>query len=267
MPDYQRDSARIELPAHHRDAWSTVTLPPQLVNAAPLRRAYSLALPVEKCDGQLTLLVRFMPGAQPGKGAGFMYTLKEGDRVQFSGAFGDFAIKPGGREKVFIGGGAGMAPLRAMIHALLDAGAREPMQFWYGARSHQDAPYVDEMKAFSDKHPNFRWRWCGPTTLAMRPMSRSGWCTRQRAMHCCASIPTWVRATFTCADRRPCWRRPASCYRNLESTASALHSMISRSDTDAVRSNTIRTQAPGACAGSRVRVLPRLCPTRKNAGL
>ena len=158
VPGYQRDAAHIALPDEHRDAWSTLTLPRQLVNAEPLRRSYSLAVPVEKCGGQLTLLVRFMPGAQPGKGSSYMYTLKEGDKVQFSGAFGDFAVKPGGREKVFIGGGAGMAPLRAMIHSLLDEGAREPMHFWYGARSQRDAPYVDEMKAFAGKHPNFKWQ-------------------------------------------------------------------------------------------------------------
>ena len=87
-----------------------------------------------------------------------MYTLKEGDTVCFSGAFGDFAIKPGGREKVFIGGGAGMAPLRAMVRSLLQSGAREPLHFWYGARSQRDAPYVDEMQAFAEKHPNFKWQ-------------------------------------------------------------------------------------------------------------
>ena len=158
VPDYERDVAHIVKPDDHRDDWKAVDLPARLVNPAPLRRSYSLAFPVEQADGQLTLLVRFMPGQQPGKGSSYMYTLKEGDSVRFSGAFGDFAIKPGGREKVFIGGGAGMAPLRAMIHSLLQSGAREPLHFWYGARSHRDAPYVDEMQAFADKHPNFKWQ-------------------------------------------------------------------------------------------------------------
>ncbi|WP_182915851.1 2Fe-2S iron-sulfur cluster-binding protein [Massilia cavernae] len=158
VPDYARDASHIQLPDEHRDDWRGVALPPKLVNPEPLRRSYSLAVPVEKCGGQLTLLVRFMPGQQPGKGSSYMYTLKEGDSVRFSGSFGDFAIKPGGREKVFIGGGAGMAPLRAMIHSLLDEGAREPMHFWYGARSHRDAPYVEEMKAFAGMHPNFKWQ-------------------------------------------------------------------------------------------------------------
>jgi Na+-transporting NADH:ubiquinone oxidoreductase subunit F len=59
---------------------------------------------------------------------------------------------------VFIGGGAGMAPLRAMIRSLLQSGAREPLHFWYGARSYRDAPYVDEMRAFAEKHTNFNWQ-------------------------------------------------------------------------------------------------------------
>lgn len=87
-----------------------------------------------------------------------MYTLKVGDELRFSGPFGDFALKPGSREKVFIGGGAGMAPLRAMIHDLLLKGANEPLHFWYGARSRRDAPYVDEMQAFASKYPNFHWQ-------------------------------------------------------------------------------------------------------------
>jgi len=86
-----------------------------------------------------------------------MYTLKPGDPVCFSGPFGDFALRPGAREKVFIGGGAGMAPLRAMIHELLAKGASEPLHFWYGARNRRDAPYVEEMEAFAARHPNFRW--------------------------------------------------------------------------------------------------------------
>lgn len=158
VPDYARDSAHIVMPEHHQADWKGVELPAKLVNPSPVRRSYSLAIPAEQVDGQLTLLVRFMTGQQPGKGSGFMYTLKEGDSVQFSGGFGDFSIKPGGREKVFIGGGAGMAPLRAMIHALLESGAVEPVHFWYGARSRRDAPYVDEMKAFAERHPNFKWQ-------------------------------------------------------------------------------------------------------------
>jgi Na(+)-translocating NADH:ubiquinone oxidoreductase F subunit len=92
-----------------------------------------------------------------GKGSTYLYSLKAGDSVRFSGPFGDFSLRPGGHEKVFIGGGAGMAPLRAMVHACLDGGASERIHFWYGARNLREAPYVEEMAALADAHPNFSW--------------------------------------------------------------------------------------------------------------
>ncbi|MEO6234388.1 MAG: hypothetical protein ABIO75_04180, partial [Thermomonas sp.] len=83
--------------------------------------------------------------------------LKPGDRVRFSGPFGDFAVRPGIQEKVFIGGGAGMAPLRSMIHSLLASGAQQRIHFWYGARNMREAPYVDEMEGLAKTHANFTW--------------------------------------------------------------------------------------------------------------
>jgi len=158
VPAYERDASHIDVPDDHREDWHRAGTTGQLVNDAPLRRSYSVAVPVERADGHLVFLVRFMPGERPGRGSSYMYTLKPGDTVSFSGPYGDFALKPGAREKVFIGGGAGMAPLRAMIHALFAQGASEPVHFWYGARSRRDAPYVEEMAAFAASHPNFDWR-------------------------------------------------------------------------------------------------------------
>jgi Na(+)-translocating NADH:ubiquinone oxidoreductase F subunit len=157
VPAYACDASRIEVPEDHREDWRATGSLAQLANDVPLRRSYSMSVPVECNEGQLSFLVRFMPRERPGRGSGYMYTLKEGDALRFSGPFGDFALKPGEREKVFIGGGAGMAPLRAMIHELLTKGASEPIHFWYGARSRRDAPYVEEMNALAEQHPNFRW--------------------------------------------------------------------------------------------------------------
>jgi Na+-transporting NADH:ubiquinone oxidoreductase subunit F len=157
VPAYERDASHLEIPEDHHEDWRTAGTLAALANDAPVRRSYSVAVPLERCDGQLTFLVRFVPGPKPGRGSGYMYTLKVGDELRFSGPFGDFALKPGGREKVFIGGGAGMAPLRAMIHELLAKGATEPLHFWYGARSRRDAPYMDEMRDFASKYPNFHW--------------------------------------------------------------------------------------------------------------
>ena len=157
VPAYERDASHLEIPEDHHEDWRTAGTLAALANDAPVRRSYSVAVPLERCDGQLTFLVRFVPGPKPGRGSGYMYTLKVGDELHFSGPFGDFGLKTGAREKVFIGGGAGMAPLRAMIHELLAKGAAEPIHFWYGARSRRDAPYVDEMRGFALKYPNFHW--------------------------------------------------------------------------------------------------------------
>lgn len=163
VPGYCLQRSDLDHPEHHRPDWSNLNLPESLVCKQPVRRSYSLSLPTDKAGGNVTLLARFSPGRQDrkrqpaGKGSSYLYALKPGDRVYFSGPFGDFAIKPGGREKVFIGGGAGMAPLRAMVHSLLEAGATERIHFWYGARNLREAPYIDEMEALARTHPNFSW--------------------------------------------------------------------------------------------------------------
>lgn len=175
VPAYSRDASHIEVPEHHREEWRAMGSLAQLVNDTPVRRCYSVSVPVEQLDGQLSFLVRFMPGIRPGRGSGYMYTLKEGDQVCFSGPFGDFALRPGCREKVFIGAGAGMAPLRAMIHQLLANGAAEPLHFWFGARKLRDAPYVEEMEALARQHPNFHWH------LVLSEQAASG--ERQRRVH------------------------------------------------------------------------------------
>jgi Na(+)-translocating NADH:ubiquinone oxidoreductase F subunit len=163
VPGYSLQRHDIDHPEHHRDDWASLDLPGTMGSKAPVRRSYSLALPVERAGGHLTLLARFSPGRPDnkrhptGRGSTYLYSLKPGDSVRFSGPFGDFALKPGGREKIFIGGGAGMAPLRAMIHSLLDNGATERIHFWYGARTLREAPYVDEMAELARRHPNFQW--------------------------------------------------------------------------------------------------------------
>ncbi|MHB8911359.1 MAG: PepSY domain-containing protein [Lysobacter sp.] len=163
VPGYTLQRHDIDHPEHHRDDWAALDLPGTLASKEPVRRCYSLAFPVEKAGGHLTLLARFSPGRQDrkrhptGKGSTYLYSLKPGDSIRFSGPFGDFALKPGGREKIFIGGGAGMAPLRAMVHSLLDNGATERIHFWYGARNPREAPYVDEMAELARRHANFTW--------------------------------------------------------------------------------------------------------------
>lgn len=163
VPDYTLQLQDIAHPEHHREDWVALDLPGTLANKEAVRRSYSLSMPVKKAGGHLTLLARFSPGRQDkkrqptGKGSTYLYSLKPGDTVRFSGPFGDFALKSGESEKVFIGGGAGMAPLRAMIHSRLDNGGLERIHFWYGARNLREAPYTDEMVELSKYYPNFTW--------------------------------------------------------------------------------------------------------------
>jgi len=119
-----------------------------------LRRSYSLSLPVAQGGGCVTLLVRHVAG---GIGSSYVHALKEGEQVAYNGPFGEFALRRGRNEKVFIGGGAGMAPLRSMIRAQLESGAKEAVRFWYGARGADEVPYREEFDELALRYPHFSW--------------------------------------------------------------------------------------------------------------
>ena len=163
VPGYALKKHDLWYPEPHREDWARLELPAAMASKEGVRRSYSLAVPVEQADGRLVLLVRFSPGGvigkrhHVGKGSTYLYSLKTGDALEFSGPFGDFSLKPDGREKVFIGGGAGMAPLRAMILASLDNGHGERIHYWYGARTLRDTPYEVEMRELAKNHANFSW--------------------------------------------------------------------------------------------------------------
>jgi MocE subfamily Rieske [2Fe-2S] domain protein len=92
----------------------------------------------------------------PGIGSAYVFSLKAGDLVTAVGPYGDFHIKPTGKEMVYIGGGAGMAPLRAHLSHLLETeGNARRISFWYGARSRQEIFYEDYFKGLAEDHGNF----------------------------------------------------------------------------------------------------------------
>jgi Na+-transporting NADH:ubiquinone oxidoreductase subunit F len=124
------------------------------------RNNYSLASN-QQTDRALRFNVRIAtppPGQDcaPGVGSSYVFSLKPGDIVSAIGPFGDFHIKPTQREMIYIGGGAGMAPLRAHLSHLLETeqSARK-VSFWYGARSKQEIFYEDYFWNLADKHHNF----------------------------------------------------------------------------------------------------------------
>jgi Na+-transporting NADH:ubiquinone oxidoreductase subunit F len=124
------------------------------------RNNYSLASNQER-DSTLRFNVRIAtppPGQDcaPGVGSSYVFSLKPGDIVSAIGPFGDFHIRPTQREMVYIGGGAGMAPLRAHLSHLLETeqSARK-VSFWYGARSKQEIFYQDYFQDLTNANRNF----------------------------------------------------------------------------------------------------------------
>ncbi len=129
----------------------------------PIFRAYSLANPPSE-DRRLSFTIRIAtppPGkaaAPPGAGSSYIFNLQEGDKVTLSGPYGDFFAQETDREMCFIGGGAGMAPLRSHIFNQLETlHTRRTISFWYGARSIPELFFDDEFSRLAEKYDNFRY--------------------------------------------------------------------------------------------------------------
>lgn len=127
-------------------------------------RAYSMAnYPEEKDIVMLNVRIASPPpggpeGIPPGKMSSYIYSLKPGDEVTISGPFGEFFAKETDAEMVFIGGGAGMAPMRSHIFDQLKRIKTDrKMSFWYGARSVCEMFYVDEFDKLAEENDNFEW--------------------------------------------------------------------------------------------------------------
>ena len=143
----------------------------------PVVRAYSMAnYPGEKGIVKFNIRVASPPpkggdNIPPGKMSSWVFNLKPGDKVTVYGPFGEFFAKETDNEMVFIGGGAGMAPMRSHIFDQLKRlKSQRKISFWYGARSLREAFYVDEFDQLAKENPNFTW------TLALSdPLPEDNW--------------------------------------------------------------------------------------------
>jgi len=143
-------------------------------------RAYSLANPPH--DNDIVMMnVRIAtppPGTEgipPGFGSSFVFGLKPGDKVQISGPYGDFMARNTENEMCFVGGGAGMAPLRShILHQLDGIHTKRKISFWYGARSKKEMFYDEVFRDLEKRYENFDYHialsnpekednWSGPT--------------------------------------------------------------------------------------------------------
>jgi Na+-transporting NADH:ubiquinone oxidoreductase subunit F len=129
----------------------------------PIERAYSMAnYPGEKGIVMLNVRIASPPpgssGIPAGKMSSFIFNLKAGDEVTISGPFGEFFARETPKEMVFVGGGAGMAPMRSLIFDQMDRLKTDrKVTFWYGARSKREMFYVEDFDRLQQQNNNFTW--------------------------------------------------------------------------------------------------------------
>ncbi len=132
-------------------------------NPTPIFRAYSMANhPAEGNMVMLNIRIATPPPKQmdlpPGVCSSYTFSLKPGDKITISGPYGEFHINKTNREMIYIGGGAGMAPLRSHIfHLFHTEKTTRKVSYWYGARSKREMFYTEEFEAIEKAFPNFEY--------------------------------------------------------------------------------------------------------------
>jgi Na+-transporting NADH:ubiquinone oxidoreductase subunit F len=143
----------------------------------PVVRAFSMAnYPGEKGVIMLNVRVATPPprapeGTPPGQVSSYIFDLKPGDDVTISGPYGEFFITATESEMVYIGGGAGMAPLRShMFELFKNLKTDRKVSYWYGARSLREMFYQEEFEEIAREFPNFSWH-----VALSEPMPEDNW--------------------------------------------------------------------------------------------
>ena len=140
----------------------------KMKNPEPIYRAYSMAN--HPAEGNIIMLniriatppwnrtTKSFENVNPGICSSYVFSRKPGDKVTISGPYGEFHIKKTNKEMIYIGGGAGMAPLRSHIfHLFLTEKTKRKVSYWYGARSLQEVFYEDEFGQIEHDFPNFKF--------------------------------------------------------------------------------------------------------------
>ena len=162
--DYSKD---IEVEDEFKEDWDKLGIwKLKMTNPEPTFRAYSMANhPAESNMVMLNIRIATPPwdrsagtfmNVNPGVCSSFIFSRKPGDKVMISGPYGEFHIKDTDREIMFIGGGAGMAPMRSHIfHLVKTLKTTRKVSFWYGARSRREIFYENDFKQIEAEFPNF----------------------------------------------------------------------------------------------------------------
>ena len=182
VPRFETSFSDFVIEDHFKDEWDQYKMwDLKIKNNEETFRAYSMAnYPAEKNLIKLNIRIatppwdsvkkRFMD-VPPGLCSSYVFSRKQGDKVVISGPYGEFHIKNTNSEMVYIGGGAGMAPLRSHIfHLFHTLKTGRKVSYWYGARSLREVFYEDEFRAIEKDFPNFTFN------LALsEPVAKDNW--------------------------------------------------------------------------------------------
>ncbi len=165
IPKYKNSYSEFDIEEQYRGDWDKFKMWDLVASNDEdgVFRAYSMANhPAEGNMIMLNVRIAHPPprnwDAPPGVASSYIYNLKPGDNAIISGPYGDFFIKDTDREMIYIGGGAGMAPMRSHIfHLFHTLKTGRKVSYWYGARSKREMFYDDEFKAIEEKFPNFSY--------------------------------------------------------------------------------------------------------------
>lgn len=163
-PPHKLSYKEFDIEEEYREDWDKFDLwKYESIVTEPIERAYSMAnYPEER--GMIMLNIRVAtppPGRDdlpPGIMSSYIFNLKPGDKVTISGPYGEFFARDTEKEMVFIGGGAGMAPMRSHIFDQLKRlQSKRKISFWYGARSKREIFFEEDFDTLAAENPNFEW--------------------------------------------------------------------------------------------------------------
>ena len=178
IPEYELKYSEFDVEKEYHEDWDKFKMWDLIAknNNPDEFRAYSMANhPAEGNIVMLNVRIAHPPAwqwdAPPGIASSYIFNLKPGDKVTISGPYGEFFIKDTDREMVYIGGGAGMAPLRShLFHLFHTLKTGRKVSYWYGARSKREMFYDDHFKAIEEKFPNFSYN-----VALSDPMEEDNW--------------------------------------------------------------------------------------------
>ena len=169
VPKYEMAFRDIDVASQFRDEWDKFKMwDLKMKNSEETFRAYSMANhPAEGNIIMLNIRIATPPwdrakgafaNVPPGICSSYIFSRKPGDKVTISGPYGEFFIKNTEREMIYVGGGAGMAPLRShLFHLFHTAKTNRKVSYWYGARSKREIFYESDFREIEKKFPNFKF--------------------------------------------------------------------------------------------------------------